>query len=240
MSAKQEGLIIDIQRIPTLGGLPYSCDVQGPQLSWPSFARKCEPPRLHTVPAILRGVCVLSHLFHHDFGIRIKKTEAWRDDTFKGYTGYINIDHRHIYFQFFESYDDPDRDNFIFWLSGPLGYSSSAGALMELANIPNRFLYSHVEQQHDTKPTLINRSREYVFIDQPVGFWFSAATYEGDTSSTIFSFAFSTSIPTHWHASLTYLLPPHSHPYWPWKTYPSILVVYHTLRIPTYTLNGND
>ncbi|KAF9007821.1 hypothetical protein BDQ17DRAFT_1323768 [Cyathus striatus] len=212
MSAKQEGLIIDIQRIPTLGGyhIPATC-------------------RAHNY----RGHPLHENASHQGFTL-------FRLSSEEGYTGYINIDHRHIYFQFFESYDDPDRDNFIFWLSGPLGYSSSAGALMELANIPNRFLYSHVEQQHDTKPTLINRSREYVFIDQPVGFWFSAATYEGDTSSTIFSFAFSTSIPTHWHASLTYLLPPHSHPYWPWKTYPSILVVYHTLRIPTYTLNGND
>ena len=48
------------------------------------------------------------------------------------YTGYIDIEARHIFFYFFESRGDPDRDDVMFWTTGGPGGSSSLGLFMEL------------------------------------------------------------------------------------------------------------
>ena len=48
------------------------------------------------------------------------------------YTGYIDIEARHIFFYFFESRGDPDRDDVMFWTTGGPGGSSSVGLFMEL------------------------------------------------------------------------------------------------------------
>jgi carboxypeptidase C (cathepsin A) len=34
------------------------------------------------------------------------------------YTGYIDIEARHLFFYFFESRNDPDKDDVIFWTNG--------------------------------------------------------------------------------------------------------------------------
>lgn len=34
------------------------------------------------------------------------------------YTGYIDIQARHLFFYFFESRNDPDKDDVIFWTNG--------------------------------------------------------------------------------------------------------------------------
>ncbi|KAF9007823.1 Alpha/Beta hydrolase protein [Cyathus striatus] len=99
-----------------------------------------------------------------------------RLSTEEGYTGHINIDHRHTYFQFFESQNDPDKDDVIFWLSGPLGCSSSVGALMELGGpSPPDALPATIRNPHS-----LTTHANVFFIDQPIGFGFSAATCQGD------------------------------------------------------------
>lgn len=50
------------------------------------------------------------------------------------FTGYIDIDARHLFFYFFESRNDPDKDDVIFWTNGGPGCSSSLGLLMELGS----------------------------------------------------------------------------------------------------------
>ena len=50
------------------------------------------------------------------------------------FTGYIDIEARHIFFYFFESRSDPDKDDVIFWTNGGPGCSSSLGLLMELGS----------------------------------------------------------------------------------------------------------
>ena len=73
----------------------------------------------------------------------------------RAYTGYIDFDAKHLFFYFFESRNDPDKDDVIFWTNGgePLdstmvfvctvldhidsqvsgpGCSSSLGLLMEM------------------------------------------------------------------------------------------------------------
>lgn len=77
-----------------------------------------------------------THLGHPAFpgyGVRIKRT-TFCDDTVKSvtllfvswalvnqaraYTGYIDVGVRHLFFYFFESRHDPDKDDVIFWTDG--------------------------------------------------------------------------------------------------------------------------
>lgn len=51
------------------------------------------------------------------------------------FTGYIDIEARHLFFYFFESRDDPDKDDVIFWTNGGPGCSSSIGLFMELGTL---------------------------------------------------------------------------------------------------------
>ena len=48
------------------------------------------------------------------------------------YTGYIDVEARHLFFYFFESRRDPDTDDVIFWTNGGPGASSTMGLFMEL------------------------------------------------------------------------------------------------------------
>ena len=51
---------------------------------------------------------------------------------FRAFTGYIDIEARHLFFYFFESRSNPDKDDVIFWTNGGPGCSSSVGLFMEL------------------------------------------------------------------------------------------------------------
>ncbi|GBE89877.1 hypothetical protein SCP_1702030 [Sparassis crispa] len=53
----------------------------------------------------------------------------------RAYTGYIDIEARHLFFYFFESRNDPTNDDVIFWTNGGPGCSSSLGLFMELGQI---------------------------------------------------------------------------------------------------------
>lgn len=50
----------------------------------------------------------------------------------RAYTGYIDVEARHLFFYFFESRGDPDTDDVVFWTNGGPGSSSSYGLFMEL------------------------------------------------------------------------------------------------------------
>ena len=52
----------------------------------------------------------------------------------RAYTGYIDIEARHLFFYFFESRRDPDTDDVVFWTNGGPGGSSSMGLFMELGS----------------------------------------------------------------------------------------------------------
>lgn len=51
---------------------------------------------------------------------------------FRAYSGYIDVEARHLFFYFFESRRDPDADDVVFWTNGGPGASSSMGLFMEL------------------------------------------------------------------------------------------------------------
>ena len=50
----------------------------------------------------------------------------------RAYTGYIDVEARHLFFAFFESRRDPDKDDVIFWTNGGPGGSSMLGLFDEL------------------------------------------------------------------------------------------------------------
>lgn len=62
----------------------------------------------------------------------------------RAFTGYIDIQARHLFFYFFESRSDPDKDDVIFWTNGGPGCSSSVGLFMELGVVVCKYLRSYI------------------------------------------------------------------------------------------------
>ncbi|KAK7047212.1 hypothetical protein VNI00_006878 [Paramarasmius palmivorus] len=116
----------------------------------------------------------LRHPFFPKHSARIKKT-SFCDSTVNGYTGYIDIEARHLFFYFFESRSSPEKDDVIFWTNGGPGCSSSLGLFMELG--PCRVLNEDGPKFH---PESWNNNANIFFIDQPIGVGFSYAEY-GET-----------------------------------------------------------
>ena len=88
------------------------------------------------------------------------------------YTGYIDVEARHLFFYFFESRRNPDQDDVVFWTNGGPGGSSTVGLFMELGpcrlDSPNKTTYN---------PYSWNEYSNIFFIDQPVGVGFSFADH---------------------------------------------------------------
>ncbi|TFK72338.1 serine carboxypeptidase [Pluteus cervinus] len=118
------------------------------------------------------------HPFFPQYSVRLKQSR-FCDETVRAYTGYIDIQARHLFFYFFESRSDPDKDDVIFWTNGGPGCSSSLGLFMELG--PCRVPDSNGTVPH---PQSWNTNANVFFVDQPVGVGFSYAEYgeEVDTS----------------------------------------------------------
>ncbi|KAK0484113.1 Alpha/Beta hydrolase protein [Armillaria luteobubalina] len=117
----------------------------------------------------------LQHPLYPYHSIWIKKT-TFCNTTVQAYTGYINISQtRHLFFYFFKSRSDPNRDHIVFWMNGGPGCSSSVGLFMELG--PCRVLDVDGPKYH---PESWNTNANIFFIDHPVGTGFS----HGDMIST--------------------------------------------------------
>ncbi|KXN82159.1 Carboxypeptidase Y [Leucoagaricus sp. SymC.cos] len=119
----------------------------------------------------------LSHPLHPGYGVRVRKT-AFCDNNVNGYTGYIDIQARHLFFYFFESRNDPDNDDVILWTNGGPGGSSSIGLFFELG--PCRIPDANGPKFH---PESWNTNANIIFIDQPIGVGFSYAEF-GETVFT--------------------------------------------------------
>ncbi|EIN13164.1 serine carboxypeptidase [Punctularia strigosozonata HHB-11173 SS5] len=114
----------------------------------------------------------LSHPAFPKHSVRIKRSSSFCDGTVKAYTGYIDIEAKHLFFYFFESRNDPDKDDVIFWTNGGPGCSSSVGLFMELG--PCRIPDANGTQYN---PYSWNAAANIFFIDQPVGVGFSYADH---------------------------------------------------------------
>ncbi|KAM5543859.1 hypothetical protein V8D89_002476 [Ganoderma adspersum] len=120
----------------------------------------------------------LSHPAFSRHKVRVKQSH-FCDGSVRAYTGYIDIEARHLFFYFFESRRDPDTDDVIFWTNGGPGASSSMGLFMELG--PCR-----VTSANETKanPYGWNDQANIFFVDQPVGVGFSYAEYGESVATT--------------------------------------------------------
>ncbi|KAF8510886.1 serine carboxypeptidase [Hysterangium stoloniferum] len=121
----------------------------------------------------------LVHPLYPAYSVRIKQNSGtFCDETVRSYTGYLDVQARHLFFYFFESRNDPKKDDVILWTNGGPGCSSSLGLLMELG--PCR-----IESENSTvyNPYAWNSKANIIFIDQPVGVGFSYADY-GETIET--------------------------------------------------------
>ncbi|KAF4622848.1 hypothetical protein D9613_001368 [Agrocybe pediades] len=113
---------------------------------------------------------------HHS--VRVKKSK-FCDETVNAYTGYIDVGARHLFFSFFESRNDPLKDDVIFWTNGGPGCSSSLGLFMELG--PCRIPSSNGTVRH---PESWNTNANIFFIDQPIGVGFSYADHGEKVDTT--------------------------------------------------------
>ena len=99
------------------------------------------------------------------------------------YTGYIDVEARHLFFYFFESRRDPSQDDVIFWTNGGPGGSSALGLFTELGPCTlnkdgNSTTYN---------PYSWNEYANVFFVEQPVGVGFSYADHgESVVSETFF------------------------------------------------------
>ncbi|KAH9849189.1 serine carboxypeptidase [Lenzites betulinus] len=120
----------------------------------------------------------LTHPKFPKHSVRIKESQ-FCDGTVRSYTGYIDVEARHLFFYFFESRRDPDTDDVVFWTNGGPGGSSSLGLFMELG--PCR-----VTGPNTTEPFEYgwNDHANIFFVDQPVGVGFSYADYGEQVSTT--------------------------------------------------------
>ncbi|KAH9855500.1 serine carboxypeptidase [Lenzites betulinus] len=121
----------------------------------------------------------LDHPAFPRHSVRIKQS-SFCDESVRAYTGYIDIEARHLFFYFFESRSDPDVDDIIFWTNGGPGSSSSVGLFMELG--PCR-----VTGPNATEPFKYawNTNANIFFIDQPVDVGFSYAEHGETVDNTI-------------------------------------------------------
>ncbi|KAF9645058.1 alpha/beta-hydrolase [Thelephora ganbajun] len=135
----------------------------------------------------LRSTDGFTTLIHPKFPyhrVRVKKTK-FCDPTVNAYTGYLDVDAgaKHLFFYFFESRRDPDKDDVMMWINGGPGCSSSMGLLMELG--PCSIDMNDVSSNGTTwNPYSWNNEVNIFFLDQPVGVGFSYADHGGVVETT--------------------------------------------------------
>ncbi|KAF8589301.1 serine carboxypeptidase [Ramaria rubella] len=115
----------------------------------------------------------LVHPAYPSHSVRIKKNGgSFCDDTVNSYTGYLDIQARHLFFYFFESRNDPKTDDVILWTNGGPGCSSSLGLFMELGPC-------QIKDANGTtfNPYSWNSKANIFFIDQPIHVGWSYAEY---------------------------------------------------------------
>ncbi|KAK2459316.1 hypothetical protein APHAL10511_008671 [Amanita phalloides] len=130
----------------------------------------------------------LTHPFFPRHALRIKKS-TFCDGTVNSYTGYIDVEARHLFFYFFESRHDPLTDDVIFWTNGGPGCSSAMGVFMELGPcrvVQQKGAYGEASDgiKLEHHPESWNENANVFFVDQPVGVGFSYAEHGESVSTT--------------------------------------------------------
>ncbi|KAH9916737.1 serine carboxypeptidase [Epithele typhae] len=120
----------------------------------------------------------LAHPAFPNHNVRVKQSQ-FCDGGVNAYTGYIDVEARHLFFYFFESRRDPETDDVMFWTNGGPGASSTMGLFMELG--PCRVTSSNSTKMN---PYSWNEHANVFFVDQPVGVGYSYAEYGESVGTT--------------------------------------------------------
>ncbi|KZV78395.1 alpha/beta-hydrolase, partial [Exidia glandulosa HHB12029] len=94
--------------------------------------RASEQQVLRTGPAALsfNEFATLKHPLYPAHAVRVKKTKHC-DGEVNTYSGYVDNEAKHLWFEFFESRTEPAKDDVVFWTNGGPGCSSAVGLYME-------------------------------------------------------------------------------------------------------------
>ncbi|KAJ7062721.1 Alpha/Beta hydrolase protein [Mycena amicta] len=105
---------------------------------------------------------ILTHPKFPKHSVRVKQSR-FCDNTVRSYTGYIDVEARHLFFYFFESRGNPAEDDIIFWATGGPGCSGSLSLFFE--NGPCRIPNSTGNPTFH--PESWNANASVLFVDQP-------------------------------------------------------------------------
>jgi cathepsin A (carboxypeptidase C) len=105
--------------------------------------------------------------------IRVKRQNATLCNTpVDQYTGWLDVDHKHLFFWYFKSETDASRhgsEPLALWLTGGPGASSMLGMLQELGPC----LINEYGNGTNYNPYGWNKETALIFVDQPAGVGFS-------------------------------------------------------------------
>ncbi|KAF7164724.1 hypothetical protein CNMCM6106_001136 [Aspergillus hiratsukae] len=105
-----------------------------------------------------------------DQSIRIKQqNESICAAGSRQYTGWLDIGHKHLFFWYFESQNDPYNDPLTLWMTGGPGDSSMVGLFQELGPC----LVNEYGNGTYHNPWGWSRNSSLLFVDQPVDVGFS-------------------------------------------------------------------
>ncbi|KAF9528150.1 serine carboxypeptidase [Crepidotus variabilis] len=146
------------QQIPFTTSFQTSVQVQGPFAPLGNLSLLAQD-----------SFSVLEHPEIPDYSIRIKKSQIC-DGLVDAYTGYLDAGSRHSFFWFFESRQQPENDDVIFWTSGGPGGSSARGVFMEIG--PCRVLEDGKTVIHE-ESWVSNANLFFMDLPAAVGFSYS-------------------------------------------------------------------
>ncbi|KZV84666.1 alpha/beta-hydrolase [Exidia glandulosa HHB12029] len=128
---------------------------------------------LHGGPAVLgfNEFTTLKHPLYPAHAVRVKKTKHC-DGEVNTYSGYVDNEAKHLWFEFFESRSDPAADDVVFWTNGGPGCSSAVGLYMEHG--PCLILD---EKGPKRNPYSWNENANVLYIHQPINVGFSYAEH---------------------------------------------------------------
>ncbi|GFF82334.1 carboxypeptidase Y [Aspergillus lentulus] len=109
---------------------------------------------------------------HHspDHSIRIKQQdESICAAGSPQYTGWLDVGHKHLFFWYFESQNDPSNDPLTLWMNGGPGASSMMGLFQEVGPC---LVNKHGNGTYHN-PWGWSRNSSLLFVDQPVDVGFS-------------------------------------------------------------------
>ncbi|KAK4058075.1 hypothetical protein OIO90_000814 [Microbotryomycetes sp. JL221] len=135
------------------------------------FSSKSEPGSVRLRPessTTLANDGSFTTLTHNDFehhAVRIKNTTGWCEENAQSMTGYIDAHGRSLFFYFFASRTNPDKDPVLLWTNGGPGASSALGLFTE--NGPCTI--NSDGNSTKSSPYAWNEHANVIFIDQPAG-----------------------------------------------------------------------